>query len=346
MGNLENIFDKIFGKLVRRSIQIYDITHVTYSEISNNFVLHVPKEYDYSLCTQKRDEFLLVLLKIRKISNFPPVNFYFVDDIELKIYSKTDEESKMKLPKVEPRILDDEKFEEFLEERKKKLLGDIQNTEVIKTTNNEHINEDSFTLLRLLGKGYYGKVYLAEKKNDGRLFAIKVIKKLDIIKRNFIDNLKNERKIMLENDNPFVVHLEYCFSNQSMIFFAMKFKQGGELYHHLRAHTRFPEQTVKFYACQIICGLIYLHNKGILYRDMKPENILLDEHGNASLADFGVSKYIETDQMTFSYVGTPEYVAPEIIYQKGHGKAVDVWCLGVLLYEMIYGLPPFYSKEQ
>lgn len=79
---------------------------------------------------------------------------------------------------------------------------------------------------------------------------------------------------------------------------------------------------------------------------MKPENILLDEHGNAALADFGVSKFVQDDQMTFSYVGTPEYVAPEIIYQKGHGKAVDVWCLGVLLYEMIYGLPPFYSKEQ
>lgn len=151
---------------------------------------------------------------------------------------------------------------------------------------------------------------------------------------------------MFENDNPFVVNLEYCFTNPSMIFFAMKFKQGGELYHHLRAQTRFPESTVKFYACQIICGLIYLHGKGILYRDMKPENILLDENGNAALADFGVSKYIEQDQMTFSYVGTPEYVAPEIIYQKGHGKAVDVWCLGVLLYEMIYGLPPFYNKEQ
>jgi serine/threonine protein kinase len=130
----------------------------------------------------------------------------------------------MKLPKVSPKVLDDEKFEEFLEERKKKLLGDIQSTQVIKTTNNEHITEDSFNLLRLLGRGYYGKVFLAEKKNDNRLFAIKAIKKLDIIKRNFIDNLKNEKKIMIENDNPFVVNLEYCYSNQSMIFFAMKFK--------------------------------------------------------------------------------------------------------------------------
>ena len=120
--------------------------------------------------------------------------------------------------------MDDIKFEEFLAERTKKLIGDIQSTQVVKTTNNEHITEDSFNLLRLLGRGYYGRVYLAEKKNDGRLYAIKVIKKLDIIKRNFIDNLKNERKIMFENDNPFVVNLEYCFTNQSMIFFAMKFK--------------------------------------------------------------------------------------------------------------------------
>lgn len=249
MGNIENFFDKIFGKMVRRSISLYDITHVTYSEISNNFVLHIPREYDYWLCTQKRDEFLLYLLRLRKYNNFPSVGFFFVEDIELKEYSKTDEETQMKFPGVEPRFLDDSQFEEFLEQRRKKLLGDIQSTQVIKTTNNEQITEDSFNFLRMLGKGYYGKVYLAEKKNDGRLFALKVIKKLDIIKRNFIDNLKNEKKIMLENDNPFVVNLEYCFSNQTLIFFAMKFKQGGELYHHLRAQSRFPEATVKFYAC-------------------------------------------------------------------------------------------------
>lgn len=128
LGNTKNILDKLFGKLVRRSIQIYDITHVTYSEISNNFVVHVPRHYDYWLCTQKRDEFLLILLKIWKLHNFPPVTFYFVDDIELKQYSKTDEENYMKYPKVEPKVMDDVQFEEFLEDRKKKILGEIQNT--------------------------------------------------------------------------------------------------------------------------------------------------------------------------------------------------------------------------
>lgn len=140
--------------------------------------------------------------------------------------------------------------------------------------------------------------------------------------------------------------MEYCFASPSYIFFAMEFKQGGELYRHLKKLTKFPENVAKFYGAQILCGLSYLHKNNIMYRDMKPENILLDEDGNVALADFGISKIIEQTDLTKSFVGTPEYVAPEIILQKGHNKGVDIWCYGILLYEMIYGVPPFYNKNQ
>lgn len=118
---------------------------------------------------------------------------------------------------------------------------------------------------------------------------------------------------MQKVNNPFVVNLEFCFANNTYVFFAMKFKQGGELYYHLRKTTRFNEKVAKFYAAQIISGLAYLHKQNIMYRDMNPENILLDEIGNCCLADFGISKVLEEGQSTKSFVGTPEYVAPEII---------------------------------
>ena len=126
----------------------------------------------------------------------------------------------------------------------------------------------------------------------------------------------------------------------------MKFKQGGELYHHLRKMVRFPEPTARFYACQVLMGLEYLHSKNIMYRDMKPENILLDENGNCSLADFGISKELEDNGSTKSFVGTPEYVAPEVICQKGYGKLIDFWSFGVFLYEMVTGNPPFFNRNQ
>lgn len=184
-----------------------------------------------------------------------------------------------------------------------------------------------------------------EKKDTKVLYALKVIPKIDIIKKNTFESLKNEKQIMMTVKHPFVVNLEYFFVSPSYVFFAMRFKQGGELYHHLRKMGRFSEDTARFYACQVLLGLEYLHSKKILYRDMKPENILLDEVGNASLADFGISKELEDSAKTKSFVGTPEYVAPEVILQKGYDKTIDIWCFGVLLFEMVFGHPPFHNKN-
>lgn len=172
---------------------------------------------------------------------------------------------------------------------------------------------NSFELLKTLGSGYFGKVFLVEKKDDKQLFALKVISKLDVIKKEFFQGLINEKQILQKVKNPFVVNLEYCFKDKSHVFFAMKFMQGGELYHHLKKYKRFKESVAKFYAAQILSGLVYLHQNNIMYRDLKPENILLDEKGNAALADFGISKELSPNQKTKTFIGTPEYVAPEII---------------------------------
>lgn len=346
LGKKQNILMSMFSKKVKRSIKIEDITGITYSTISNNFILHVTSEYDYYFCTADKDEFIRYILHIQNTKKMDPIKMFFVEDIDLQKYTKYEGEKIEKLPPVTPQKFDLKSFDSMIKQKTQELENSVKNTEMIISKDGTKVNENSFEVLKALGKGYFGRVFLVEKKDNKELYALKVISKLDIIKRNFFENLKNEKKIMEQIKNPFVVNLEYCFASPSYVFFAMKFKQGGELYHHLRKATRFPEPTTKFYAAQILSGLAYLHSLNIMYRDMKPENVLLDEEGNACLADFGISKILDPKETAKSFVGTPEYVAPEIILQKGHNKSVDIWCFGILLYEMTFGLPPFYNKNQ
>jgi serum/glucocorticoid-regulated kinase 2 len=346
LGKKGNFIMSLFSKPVKRCFRIENIKAITYSNISNNFIMHIPTEYDYYLCTPDKDEFIRYLLYVQRKKKLEPMKFYMVEDIDLFKHNRYEGQTQEKLPNVTPQRFDMPNFDNLMKQKQKELEDNINKTEVIVSEDGAMINENSFEILKTLGKGYFGRVFLVEKKDTKDLYALKVISKLDIIKRNFFDNLKSEKKIMQQIKNPFVVNLEYCFASPSYVFFAMKFKQGGELYYHLRKMTRFPESTTKFYACQIIQGLAYLHSMNIMYRDMKPENVLLDEKGNACLADFGISKVLNPKEMAKSFVGTPEYVAPEIVLQKGHNKAVDIWCFGVLLYEMVFGIPPFYNKNQ
>ena len=341
-----NFLMNFFSKLVKRSFELDSIGAVTYSMISNNFVIHVPSEYDYFLNSEHKDEFLVCLLKIRDMTGKPSLSFYMVEDIDLFNFTRYEGQFIEKHPPVIPMPFNAASFAQMTVEKQNELQKRIAQTETIFSNNNDVVNENSFEILKLLGKGSYGKVFLVEKKDDKQLFALKVINKIDVINKNSFENLKSEKLIMQKVKHPFVVNLEYCFASPSHVFFAMQFKEGGELYRHLRRHVTFPEETARFYACQIILALCYLHDNNIMYRDMKPENILLDKDGNCCLVDFGISKVISPKSSTHSYVGTPDYVAPEILTQKGHNKAVDVWCFGILLYEMVVGHVPFFNKNQ
>jgi serum/glucocorticoid-regulated kinase 2 len=137
--------------------------------------------------------------------------------------------------------------------------------------------------------------------------------------------------------------MHYVFQTEQKIFFVMRFVRGGELFMHLRNSTRFPEERAKFYSAQVAMAIGHLHNKSIIYRDLKPENILLDEDGYICLTDFGLAKILNENSQAFSFCGTPEYLAPEILNEKGHRFPVDWWALGILTYEMIVGFPPFYT---
>jgi len=194
-------------------------------------------------------------------------------------------------------------------------------------------------------------VFLVTKKDNGKLFAMKCLRKDMIKQRNQKEHTTTEREILGDVDSPFIVQLRYAFQTPERLYMVMDFINGGELFFHLRSSSRFSEQRAKFYAAEVLLALEYIHGLGIIYRDLKPENILLDSEGHIKLTDFGLSKQFFDEEAngenkTFSVCGTPEYLAPEILKQTGHDKAVDFWSFGALLYEMLSGAPPFYSKNR
>ncbi|XP_065176771.1 serine/threonine-protein kinase Sgk2-like [Sycon ciliatum] len=206
---------------------------------------------------------------------------------------------------------------------------------------------NDFKLLKVIGKGSFGKVLLAEHKATDKHYAIKVLRKDSILKRNESRHIMAERNVLLKNaKHPFLVGLHYSFQTSDRLYFVLDYVNGGELFYHLQREKCFSEARAQFYAAEITSSLGYLHSMGIIYRDLKPENILLDDQGHIMLTDFGLCKEgIMDGGTTATFCGTPEYLAPEVLRKSKYSKSVDWWCLGCVLHEMIYGLPPFYSRN-
>lgn len=222
---------------------------------------------------------------------------------------------------------------------------DLEEESTIFSKNKQTVTKDDFELLTVIGKGSFGKVMQVRKKDDGKIYAMKVLRKDTIIARKQVSHTKSEKNILMKIQHPFIVNLNYAFQTKDKLYMILDYINGGELFFHLKKEGRFAENRVKMYAAEIASALDHLHNLDIVYRDLKPENILLDSEGHICITDFGLSKQIETSEGTHTFCGTPEYLAPEVLKGQGHGTAVDWWSLGTLLFEMLTGLPPFYAQN-
>ncbi|XP_017029717.1 ribosomal protein S6 kinase 2 beta [Drosophila kikkawai] len=219
--------------------------------------------------------------------------------------------------------------------------------EVIKE-GHDKADPSQFELLRVLGEGSFGKVFLVRKiigKDAGTLYAMKVLKKATLKVKDRVRST-NERKILADVGHAFIVRLHYAFQTPGKLYLILDFLRGGDLFTRLSKEVMFTEEDVKFYLAELALAMNHLHTLGIIYRDLKPENILLDEHGHIALTDFGLSKQPLDGSKTYSFCGTVEYMAPEIVNRKGHDFAADWWSFGVLMYEMLTGNLPFHGQTR
>lgn len=209
---------------------------------------------------------------------------------------------------------------------------------------------DDFEVLRLLGKGTFGRVYQVRNQDNGRIYAMKILSKKLIVKKKEIAHTIGERDILVRTSaaaSPFIVGLKFSFQTPTDLYLVTDYMSGGELFWHLQKEGRFGEDRAKFYIAELVLALEHLHDNDIVYRDLKPENILLDANGHIALCDFGLSKAnLNNDGTTNTFCGTTEYLAPEVLLDEtGYTKMVDFWSLGVLIFEMCCGWSPFYADN-
>ena len=214
---------------------------------------------------------------------------------------------------------------------------------VLYTTRPNELSPDDYEVISVIGEGSYGRVSLVKDRRSNQYFALKQIKKEVAIQKKQVDHVKNELFILNSIGHPFIVWMQGFYQDSRYINIILEYVPGGELFCLLRRKERFGKLQASFYAAQIVLIFEHLHSFKIVYRDLKPENLLIAADGYLKLSDFGLSKVVEN--RTYTLCGTPEYMSPEVLKNTGHGKGTDWWTLGILIYEMLVGIDPFNANH-
>lgn len=225
-------------------------------------------------------------------------------------------------------------------------IGEISLSIDFKPQLKTHLSIEDFDLLKVIGKGSFGKVMQVMKKDTKQIYALKSLRKHHIVSRMEVTHTMAERTVLARINNPFVVPLKFSFQSPEKLYLVLAFINGGELFYHLQKSGKFSMDRSRFYTAELLAALDSLHELNVIYRDLKPENILIDYQGHIALCDFGLCKLNMTNEdKTNTFCGTPEYLAPELLLNQGYTRSVDWWTLGTLLYEMLTGLPPFFDSD-